>query len=216
MTQDNLRDYTYTGSFSLKSGNTILGEIRYVENVTKHYKLYRVADFINSLKLPRNYTTKIESRYRFPGTRHCWAPWVSIRESLRNLNRPTNIIVDVMNRQAPEESKTSIKFEKENKLLDFLLRLPNDKLLLALASFDLVSKDFGTWIRQFGGNAEDFLMKDLEEFSAMDFVDLLKSYNFKIVKASDAEKQSSQEVSGVSVKTLEGRNFQIVLNLKLS
>ena len=59
-------------------------------------------------------------------------------------------------------------------------------------------------------------MKDLEEFSAMDFVDLLKSYSFKIVKASDTEKQSSQEVSGVSVKTLEGRNFQIVLNLKLS
>lgn len=216
MTQDNLRDYTYTGSFSLKSGNTILGEIRYVESVTKHYKLYRVADFINSLKLPRNYTTKIESRYRFPGARHCWAPWVAIKESLRNLNRPTNAILDVMNRQTPEESKTSIKFEKENKLLDFLLRLPNDKLLLALASFDLVSKDFGTWIRQFGGNAEDFLMKDLEEFSAMDFVDLLKSYSFKIVKASDTEKQSSQEVSGVSVKTLEGRNFQIVLNLKLS
>ena len=83
MTQDNLRDYTCTGSFSLKSGNTILGEIRYVENVTKHYKLYRVADFINALKLPKNYTTKIKSRYRFPGTRHCWAPWVSIRESVR-------------------------------------------------------------------------------------------------------------------------------------
>lgn len=216
MTQDNLRDYTYTGSFSLKSGNTILGEIRYVENVTKHYKLYRVADFINALKLPRNYTTKIKSRYRFPGTRHCWAPWVSIRESLRNLNRPTNIIVDVMNRQTPEESKTPIKFEKENKLLDFLLRLPNDKLLLALASFDLVSKDFGTWIRQFGGKAEDFLLKDLEEFSAMDFVDLLKSYNFKIVKDSPEEKQDFKEIPGVSVKTLEGRNLQIVLNLKLS
>ena len=57
MTQDNLRDYTYTGSFSLKSGNTILGEIHYVKNVTKHYKLYRVADFINALKLSRNYTT---------------------------------------------------------------------------------------------------------------------------------------------------------------
>lgn len=216
MTQDNLRDYTYTGSFSLKSGNTILGEIHYVKNVTKHYKLYRVADFINALKLPRNYTTKIESRYRFPGARHCWAPWVAIKESLRNLNRPTNAILDVMNRQTPEESKTPIKFEKENKLLDFLLGLSNDKLLLALTSFDMVSKDFEAWIKQFGGKAEDYLLKDLEEFSAMDFVDLLKSYNFKIVKASDSEKQSSQEVSGVSVKTLEGRNFQIVLNLKLS
>lgn len=216
MTQDNLRDYTYTGSFSLKSGNTILGEIHYVKNVTKHYKLYRVADFINALKLSRNYTTKIESRYRFPGTRHCWAPWTSIKGALRNLNHPTDVILEVMNRQNPEESKTSIKFEKENKLLDFLLRLPNDKLLLALTSFDMVSKDFEAWIKQFGGKAEDYLLKDLEEFSAMDFVDLLKSYSFKIVKASDAEKQNSQEVSGVSVKTLEGRNFQIVLNLKLS
>ena len=117
---------------------------------------------------------------------------------------------------ADADTLQPVKFEKENKLLDFLLRLPNDKLFLALASFDLVSKDFGTWIRQFGGKAEDFLLKDLEEFSAMDFVDLLKSYSFKIVKASDAEKQNSQEVSGVSVKTLEGRNFQIVLNLKLS
>lgn len=219
MTQDNLKDYTFTGVFSLCSGNTILGEINYVENTLKHYRLYRISDFIRTLKLPRNFTVFVDSRYKFPGARHCWASWIALKSALRDFNRPTDIILDIMNRKSPEENPTPIKFEKKNRLLDFLLRLPDDKLLNALSSFEMASRDFGAWVKQFGGKPEDFLLKDLEEFSALDFVDLLKSYNFRFVKASELEKKEEKkthEIPGISVKELEdGKNLQITLNLKL-
>ncbi len=216
MTQDNLKDYTFTGVFSLSSGNTILGEINYVENTSKHYRLYRISDFIRTLKLPRNFTMFVDSRYRFPGARYCWASWIALKSALRDFNRPTDIILDIMNRKSPEENPTPIKFEKKNQLLDFLLRLPDDKLLNALSSFEMASRDFGAWVKQFGGKPEDFLWEDLEEFSALDFVDLLKSYNFRFVKASELEKKT-HEIPGISVKELEdGKNLQITLNLKLS
>lgn len=212
MTLNSLEGYNYTGIFQLKSENTILGEIKYIKNFSNNYKLYRVADFIRILHLPRNFTNFINCRYRFPEARHCWAPWISIKSALTKYSHVSKDIENIAKRKSPEINPPVAKSLKNNEVCDFIQELPYEKQITALNTYNNVLSNFEEWIRNLNGKVEDYSLKDFEELSAMDFVNLLHSCKLKIVSEARNNKSIPTELQ---VNNIDNKNLQVVLNIQL-
>ena len=211
---DVIKNYTYTGTFKLKSGNTILGTIHYVEEPIKHWKLYRVSDFINALSLPKTFSQQIEQRFRYPGMRHCWSGWFSIKSALNKIQRPSNYVLDMISRKSPEFFPERIKIEKKNKVIDFLLSLPDAKLIEALLSYNLCKDHSNEWVKRFGGNPDKFSFNDFEEFSALDYIDFISSFDLIVSKKIEAPLKEESKPVQTEIKS-DGKNIQVTLNIKL-
>lgn len=208
--------YTYTGSFNLKYENEVLGQIKYVEDVSKSRKLYRNADFIRALGLNRNFTTKITPHYRFPGMRNSWSDWVAIKSALDKISNPNDKLLTIRSRKNPEESTSLFSIKKDTRMLRFFDCLPKERLAEALLSFYECRKNFSEWLKRFGENPERFKYEDLEKFSALDFLDYLKSSD--IILKSEKDSISSGEgtpAANVDFKDFDGKNLQININIRL-
>lgn len=206
--------YTYTGSFELKIRNKILGTIRYVEDVTHNRKLYRNSDFINALKLHRNFSVNIKPHYRFPGMRHTWSDWVAIKSALGKISNPSEQILEIRSRIKPEEpgvSHSITRIIKDTRIFRFIENLPENQIPEALLTYHECRNHFSKWIKKFGGNPEKFLFEDFEKFSALDFLELLEESGITL-KKPETEKIPN---ANIDLQKIDGKNLQININIQL-
>lgn len=211
-----INNYTFHGSFSLVSGNMILGKINFVEDLQKKAKMYRISDLTKALNLPKMFAQRVKSRYRFPGQRFCWCDWISFSHALSSLRNPSVVIQDMLSRKTPEINLKEVKINKTNKIIDFLLQMETNQMLTAIENFPICVDGCKRWVEIFGGNPDDFNTADFESFSAIELCDLLKSYKFKIVKESESVKKEESQLPVEIEKSADGKSIQVTLNIRMS
>lgn len=224
------RFYTSSGSFPLQDRNgRILGEISYMENTSNRRRLYRICDFTRALHLNSRFSQNVKHHHRFPASGFAWGDWPAIRGALRRLRRAGDDILEIGKRKSPEEPlhvhAVTVSEKRTNPLIRLLQSLPKDNLPQALLTFQRCQEDFAGWLTSIGGDPENYHLKDLQEFTALDYLRLLRDCGVILRRGktepapeSRASGAAAPDVSGypcVELQTPDGRNLQITVNVNL-
>lgn len=225
------KSYNYKGAFILKVGEKVLGNIQFVEDVTKGRKIYRLVDFIHALGLRRNFSTNIKPHYRFPGFGFTWADWTAIRGALNRIPKKDEVILELANRTRPEEStvQTQIRKAKSSTLNQLLSGLSKTERAEALLTFWRCKVNFSGWLKRYCVDPEKYPYAELEKFTALEYLDWLTKTDItlqnmvpvakteKVVPADAApvNPEAAPTVHNVDLKGSDGKELHIHIHLNM-